>query len=56
MKATEAINHYEDIYGDEPTNTRVKTPKKKAESESSGNRKSNKFDKKNAEKAPWKHF
>ena len=58
MKATDAIDYYEDFYGSGSSNVRVKNQKKAVGEESvkSDNRKTNKIDKKNATKAPWKHY
>ena len=56
MKATNAIDYYEDLFGEEPANIRIKKAKKPKSDDSSksDNKKKNKIDKKNAVKAPWK--
>lgn len=49
------LEHYEEMFGEEPNTQRI--PKsKKPKGEGSSNSKKNKIDKKNAVKAPWKDF
>lgn len=48
------VDHYEELYGEEPSTQRIPKTKKVKSDATSTNSKKNKIDKKNAVKAPWK--
>lgn len=48
------VEHYEDLYGEEPSTQRIPKAKKAKPDLAETKSKKNKIDKKNAVKAPWK--